>query len=92
MAIIAFIMIVSGILLILHSSALSGKVLSPDDIFREGGFLRTVRHVFAVRPFSGYEKDKRILFFGLLGILLLACGFFLFFYSMLWIYGNLGKS
>jgi len=91
MAIIAFIMIMSGILLILRSSSLSGRVLSPDDIFREGGFVRTVRHIFAVRPFSGYEKDKRILFYGLMGLLTLACGFFLFFYALLLVYATVGN-
>ena len=91
MAIVAFIMMVSGVLLILRSSSLSGRVLTPDDIFREGGFLRTVRHIFAVRPFSGYEKDKRILLYGLTGLMTLASGLFLFVYVMLWIYAVAGQ-
>lgn len=84
-------MIVTGVLLILRSSALSGKVLHADDIFREGGLLRIIRHIFAVRPFSGFEKDPRILFYGLTGLITTVLGVTLFFYALVWIYSMAGQ-
>ncbi|HRE57879.1 MAG TPA: hypothetical protein PLW09_08645 [Candidatus Kapabacteria bacterium] len=90
MIIIALSMIVTGVLLILRSSALSGRVLHPDDIFAEGGLGRIIRHVFAVQPFSGFEKDSRILVYGLIGLTSMICGIALFFYSLFWIYSVAG--
>ncbi|MBN8574637.1 MAG: hypothetical protein ACK5C0_13710 [Candidatus Kapaibacterium sp.] len=90
MIIIALTMIVTGVLLILRSGALSGRVLHPDDIFTEGGLARIIRHVFAVRAFSGFEKDLRILLYGLVGLLSTLSGIALFFYSLFWIYSVAG--
>lgn len=90
MIIIALTMMVTGVLLILRSSALSGRVLHPDDIFTEGGLMRIIRHVFAVRPFSGFEKDIRILFYGLIGLISTIAGIVLFFFSLFWVYSVAG--
>lgn len=90
MIIIALTMIVTGVMLILRSSALSGRVLHPDDIFTEGGLVRIIRHIFAVRPFSGFEKDRRILLYGLIGLVSTIAGIVLFFYSLVWVYSIAG--
>lgn len=81
---------VVGVLLILHSGRLSGRVLSPDEIFAEGGLLRTIKHIFFSSPFAGYKQDKRILLYGLAGLCSLYGGIALFAYVILWIYATAG--
>ncbi|MFN8360984.1 MAG: hypothetical protein U0264_13805 [Candidatus Kapaibacterium sp.] len=86
MIITSLIMMVAGVLFILRSSALSGRALRADDLLSEGGFMLLVRHIFMVRPFAGFHTDKRILYFGLSGLLMLGCGIILFVYVLMWIY------
>ncbi|MBK9247999.1 MAG: hypothetical protein IPM69_07805 [Ignavibacteria bacterium] len=91
MIITALILMVTGIVFILRSSAISGRVLTADDVLRDGGFMRLVRHVFRARPFAGFQNDRRILYFGLSGLLILGCGAVLFVYSFMWIYNDAGS-
>ncbi|MBL7998373.1 MAG: hypothetical protein JNL32_07025 [Candidatus Kapabacteria bacterium] len=91
MIILALILITAGILSILRSGAISGRVLSPDDIFSDGGFLRVLRHIFTVRPFSGYRSDMRILLYGVAGLLLFYGGITLFIYDVYWLTATMGS-
>jgi hypothetical protein len=68
MLIIAMILALFGVVSVLRSGALSGRALSADDVFNEGGFLLVVKHIFTHNPFAGYERDRRILLYGVLGL------------------------
>ncbi|MCU0426989.1 MAG: hypothetical protein MUF71_15325 [Candidatus Kapabacteria bacterium] len=74
MLITAMFLILCGILAVLRSGALSGRALSPEDFFNEGGFMLVVRHIFTHNPFSGYKQDVRILIYGVSGLVMIIVG------------------
>lgn len=90
MIIVSLIVIVTGILLILYSSELSGRALNLDDVFREGGFLRLVKHIIDHRPFAGYHNDIRVLVFGVVGLAMVFVGSAMLIYFITWVYATAG--
>ncbi|MBL7974866.1 MAG: hypothetical protein JNJ85_08130 [Candidatus Kapabacteria bacterium] len=92
MIIISLIIMVTGVLLVLYSSELSGKALSPDDIFNKGGFKRLLRHIFTHRPFDGYKEDIRILLYGATGLLMIYGGSLMMVYFITWVYAASGVN
>lgn len=80
MLITAMFLVLIGILAVLRSGALSGRALSPEDFFNEGGLMLVVRHIFTHNPFSGYKKDMRILVYGVSGLVMMIAGVILFVY------------
>lgn len=80
MLITAMFLVLIGILAVLRSGALSGRALSPEDFFNEGGLMLVVRHILTHNPFSGYTKDIRILIYGLAGLGMMIVGILLFIY------------
>lgn len=74
MLITAMALVLLGILSILRSGALSGRMISPEDFFNEGGLAFIVKYIFTHNPFTGYRQDKRILFYGLAGLIMAVIG------------------
>ncbi|MBD1211142.1 MAG: hypothetical protein H9535_22130 [Ignavibacteria bacterium] len=80
MLITAMALIVVGVLSVLRSGALSGRALSPEDFFNEGGLVYVVKYIFTHNPFSGYTQDWRILVYGLVGSAMMLSGVILVLY------------
>ncbi len=77
MLIIAMTMILCGILSILRSGALSGKVTGPSQLFEDGGLLIVLKHIFTHNPFTGFRQNILILIYGMAGLFLLCGGIFI---------------
>ncbi len=86
MLIVAMTLTLCGVLSVLRSGALSGRVLSPEDFFNEGGLVLVLRHIFTHNPFSGYEKDLRIMLYGVFGLMMIASGLVLVVYFAVLMY------
>jgi hypothetical protein len=91
MLITAMVLLVIGVLAVLRSGALSGRVLSPEDFFEEGGLMYMVKYIFTHNPFSGYNRDWRILFYGLVGVVMMLCGAILVIYFSWLMYGDFSR-
>jgi hypothetical protein len=70
----AILFFVLGAWLVIISGKLSGKAIELESLLEDAGITRVLRYIFTHNPFTGYEKDKRILFYGLAGILLMLLG------------------
>lgn len=74
MLIMAMMLILLGVLAILRSGSLSGRVLSPEDFFNHGGMRLVLKHIFTHNPFAGYQQDIRIVIYGIAGLILMLAG------------------
>lgn len=86
MLITAMMLALLGILAVLRSGSLSGRVLSPEDFFNKGGLQLVLTHIFTHNPFSGYRRDKRILMYGVLGMVMMLVGLVLVVYFAVLMY------
>lgn len=67
-------LILLGVLAVLRSGSLSGRVVSPEDFFNHGGMRLVLKHIFTHNPFAGYEQDVRIVLYGVAGLILMLAG------------------
>lgn len=46
---------------VIISGKLSGKAIGVESLLEDAGITRVLRYIFTHNPFTGYEKDLRIL-------------------------------
>lgn len=63
-----------GIWLVIISGRLSGKAIDMEDFLVNVSLIKIFRYIFTHNPFTGYDKDVRILIYGLAGLLLILAG------------------
>lgn len=80
MLILAIFLILCGSWLVIISGRLSGKAIDMESFLEDSGVFRVIKYIFTHNPFTGFQKDIRILLFGLAGLILILCGFCIAFY------------
>ncbi len=76
MLIFAILFFLLGSWLVIISGKLSGKAIAVESLLEDSGPARVLRYIFTHNPFTGYEKDIRILLYGVAGLLLILAGLF----------------
>lgn len=71
----AILFFVLGAWLVIISGKLSGKAIEVESLLEDAGLIRVLKYIFTHNPFTGYQKDIRILLYGLAGLLLMLLGF-----------------
>jgi hypothetical protein len=80
MLIFAITFILFGCWSVIISGRLSGKAIEVESLLEDAGPTRIIKYIFTHNPFTGYQKDIRILLFGVAGLLLILAGVLLAFY------------
>lgn len=57
----AILFFVLGCWLVIISGKLSGKAIEVESLLEDAGISRLLKYIFTHNPFTGYQKDKRIL-------------------------------
>lgn len=59
---------------VIISGRLSGKAIEVESLLEDSGLTRILKYIFTHNPFTGYQKDFRILLFGVVGLALIVAG------------------
>ena len=70
----AILFFVLGCWLVIISGKLSGKAIEVESLLEDAGLTRVLKYIFTHNPFTGYQKDIRILLSGVAGLLLMLLG------------------
>ena len=66
--------LVCGSWLVIISGRLSGKAIDMENFLVDVSLWRILKYIFTHNPFTGYDKDIRILVYGIAGLLLMLAG------------------
>lgn len=86
MLIVSLTLFVIGVYLVLLSGKISGRAIEGESFLTDEGLLKIIKYIFTHNPFYGYQKDIRILVYGLLGLIFMIIGGFGFLYFVILFY------
>jgi hypothetical protein len=91
MLIFAILFFLLGSWLVILSGKLSGKAIEVESLLEDAGPARVLKYIFTHNPFTGYQKDIRILLFGVAGLILIFAGFAVAVYFVFVTSGSSGR-